>query len=120
MKERIARWAADKKYLELREMFGVSTFLHLGNFLAADDGGQLVIRLSAGDEAEARRIRGARLWRSGGPGTAEYTLIPAEALVEDAALHSWLDKALEHVRTLEPKERLIDKDVIRPDFLTPS
>lgn len=120
MKDRIARWASGKKYLELREMFGVSTFLHLGNFLAAADGDDLVIRLSQADEAEARKLRGARLWRSGGPGTAEYTLIPAEALAEDAALSAWLDKALEHVSTLEPKERLIDKDVIRPDFLTPS
>ena len=120
MKQRIARWATDKSYIELREMFGVATFLHLGNFLAADDGGDLVLRLSGSDENEARRIRDAKPWRSGGPGTAVYTIVPAAALVEETVLAGWLDKALEYVTTLEPKERLINKSVIRPDFLTPS
>ena len=117
MKERIARWAAEQAYLEHREMFGVSTFLHLGNFLAADDGGDLVIRLAGADETEARRLSGAGMWRAAGPGTAEYTKIPAAAIPDDESLHAWLDKALSHVQTLEPKERLINKAVLRPAFL---
>lgn len=116
MRERIARWASDKPFVEAREMFGLTTFLHLGNFLAADDGGDLVIRLDEDAQSEARRLPKARMWRSGAPGSAEYTLIPADAL-DDEALSGWLDRALAHVETLEPKERLINKSVMKPDFL---
>ena len=117
MKDRIARWALDKPYIEVREMFGMTTFLHLGNFLAADDAGDLVIRLAASEESEARHLPGAKAWRAGAPGTATYTRIPAAALTDATALNQWLDRALTHSQTLEPKERLINKPVLRPDFL---
>lgn len=117
MKDRIARWALDKPYIEVREMFSMTAFLHLGNFLAADDAGDLVIRLAASEQSEARQLPGAKPWRAGGPGTAEYTRLPAAALTDATVLHQWLDRALAHSKTLEPKERLINKPVLRPDFL---
>jgi hypothetical protein len=117
MRDRILRWASGKEYLEMRHIFGVDNFFHLGNFVAANDVGDLVVRLGEADEKEALRIPGARPWRSGGPGTAVYTLIPPAAVAEDAELHAWLDRALTHVSGLEPKERLVNKAVLRPDFL---
>ena len=91
--------------------------LHLGNFLCADDGGDLVLRLSEPDEAAARKLDGASAWNSGGPGTNVYTRVPAKALPDDAALNGWLDKALEHSRTLEPKERLVVKEAKKPSWM---
>jgi hypothetical protein len=117
LKDRIARWLLDKPYIEVREMFGLTAFLYLGNFMVADDAGDLVIRLDAEAQSEARRMPGAKRWRAGGPGTAEYTCIPATALTDDAVLAQWLDRALAYSRSLEPKERLINKQVLRPDFL---
>jgi TfoX/Sxy family transcriptional regulator of competence genes len=120
MRDRILRWASDKEFLEMRHIFGVDNFLHLGNFLAANDGGELIVRLSEADEKEALKIPGSRPWRSGAVGTNVYTLIPASAVAQEAELNAWLDRALEHVKGLEPKERLVNKSVIRPDFLGPA
>lgn len=117
MRDRILGWAAEKEYIELRHIFGVDNFLYLGNFLAADDGGDLVVRLGEAEEKEALRIPGSRPWRSGGPGTNVYVLVPGPAVTEDGELHRWLDHALEHASKLEPKERLVNKQVIRPAFL---
>jgi hypothetical protein len=117
LKDRIARWALEKPYIEVREMFGLTAFLYLGNFMVADDAGDLVIRLDAAAQSEARSLPGARRWRAGGPGTAEYTCIAADALADDAVLAQWLDRALAHAQGLQPKERLLNKQVLRPDFL---
>jgi hypothetical protein len=117
VKHRIARWAADKEFVEVRDLFSVTTFLHLGNFLAADDGGDLVVRLSPDDEAQARKLDGARPWRTGAPGTPVYTLVPATRVASDDELHRWLDAALAYTSTLEPKERLITKRVLRPSWM---
>jgi len=117
VKERIARWALDQEFIEARDMFGVTTFLYRGNFFAADDGGHLVLRLSEADEAEARKIPGSKPWNTGGPGTNVYTRILASQLPGDAALGEWLDKALAHAKTLEPKERLVTKQPKRPDWM---
>ncbi len=114
MRERIAHWAAGEEFVEAREIFGTTTFLYLGNFMAADDGGDLVVRLSLEDEGEALRINGAARWRTGAFGTPEYTKLPAHAVTSDEQLHAWLEKALTYSKTLEPKDRLLTKKVIIP------
>lgn len=117
MRDRIARWAMEQEFVEAREMFGITTFLHKGNFFAADDAGHLVVRLAPEDEAEARKIAGSKPWNSGGPGTNVYTRILASQVPNDDALAEWLEKALAYVGTLEPKERLVTKTPKKPDWM---
>jgi hypothetical protein len=118
VKDRIARWAAGKPFIEDRSVFDVRTFLHLGSFFAADDGGDLVLRLSPQDHEEALQMPGAKPWRAGPPGRPVYAKIPAAAVAEDAALHAWLERALAFVSKLPPKERLLSKGVHVPEWKT--
>ena len=118
MKDRIARWARDKEWVELRDVFDLPTFFYLGNFLAADDLGNLVVRLGPEGETEALAIPGAEPWRAGPPGSARiYVRLSSESVSEDEVLHAWLDRAVAYVSTLPAKERLVTKKVAIPDFL---
>ena len=116
MKNRIAVWAADKEYVEVRELFGVTCFLYLGNFMAADDGGHLVVRLSDSDRRDAMQGPRVKDWKTGGTGSPVHTLIPASNVNTDERLQVWLDKAFEYSKTLEAMDKLITQKVACPQW----
>lgn len=85
-----------------RKMFGGLAFFTNGNMTVGVAGGELIVRLGPTEIAAALTRRGVRRFESGGRSMKTWILVAADHL-DDPALDSWLEAALDHVTGLPPK-----------------
>ena len=87
-----------------RKMFGEVAGFVGGNLVTGLHAGRWFVRLPEAPRAEALALDGATLFAPmPGRPMKEYVVLPASVLDDDAALGSWLDRAVAYGRTLPPK-----------------
>lgn len=99
---------AGERGLTEKKMFGGVGFLLNGNLLAGTGGGgfvgALLLRVGKAGEAEALRQPHARPMAMGGRRIGGYVFVDPPGWRDESALTRWLQRALDHVRTLPPKK----------------
>jgi TfoX/Sxy family transcriptional regulator of competence genes len=91
--------------VERRKMFGGLALFYNGQMLAGVHGKKIVVRLSEGDRAEAQTSLGAEPFEPmPGRTMKEYVVMPEIVWSDVDALERWLERAVEFVGNLPPKE----------------
>jgi hypothetical protein len=99
--EAMARFPA----AHLRKTFGYPCAYVNGNMATGLHGSAWFVRVGEGWTEELLALAGAGPFEPmPGRPMRGYTLLPASVLADDAALHGWIARALEHVATLPPKK----------------
>jgi TfoX/Sxy family transcriptional regulator of competence genes len=90
--------------LERRKMFGEVAGFVSGNMVTGLHAGRWFVRLPPDVRAEALALDGAKLFEPmpGRPMT-EYVSLPADIVADDAAVGSWMARAVAYGGTLKPK-----------------
>ena len=87
-----------------RKMFGEIAGFVNGNLVTGLHAGRWFVRLTGDAKAEAMALPGARPFEPmPGRPMGDYVVLPAAILADDAALATWLKRAIAVGRTLKPK-----------------
>ncbi len=90
--------------LTSRKMFGGLGFMLDGHMaVAAASSGSLMVRVGSAD-AQAWLSEHAQPMEMSGRTMTGWLLVDREALVGDEQLRVWVDRGVDHVRTLPPKQ----------------
>ena len=89
---------------ERRQMFGYPALFVGGYHVTGLHRATWVVRLAETDRAELLAIPGAGPFEPM-PGRAMggYAVLPPEVVADDDAVRGWVDRAIEHARSLPPK-----------------
>jgi hypothetical protein len=91
--------------LERRKMFGEMAGFVGGNLVTGLHAGRWFVRLPEASRAEALLLDGATLFAPmPGRPMKEYVVLPPFVLEDEAALSSWLERAVAYGSTLPPKK----------------
>jgi TfoX/Sxy family transcriptional regulator of competence genes len=88
---------------EKRMFGGVAFFLH-GNMLAGTASGALLLRVGKTGEAAALNEPHTRPMEMRGRKMGGYIYVDTAALTDEKRLAHWLRRAMDHVRSLPPKQ----------------
>jgi TfoX/Sxy family transcriptional regulator of competence genes len=88
---------------EKRMFGGVAFFLH-GNMVAGTASGALLLRVGKVGETAALSKPHTRPMEMRGRRMGGYIYVDTAALTDSKNLKRWLDRALDHVRSLPPKQ----------------
>lgn len=86
-----------------KEMFGGLAFMMDGHMFVGIIGDQLMVRVGPDQHAAALAQPHVRPMDFSGRPMRGYVYVAADGLIEDAALRSWCELALQFVGTLPPK-----------------
>lgn len=104
--QRIRLLLADRPEIAEIRMFGGLCFTLNGNMLCADSHtGQLLLRLSPADHADALGQPGVSPMIMRGKALAGYLYVSPAEIDHEPELERWIRLALAHVSTLPPKKR---------------
>ena len=104
--ERLRERLAGEHGVSERAMFGGVAFMLEGNMcVGAMKGGDLMVRLAAGDEDTALREPHTRRMDMTGRPMAGWIVVEPSGFASDADLAAWVRRGVEHVRTLPPKRK---------------
>jgi len=108
--ETFGRIVPDAPGVEKRKMFGYPCSFLNGNMFLGVHGDNIIIRLSAADAAEFRETPGAHTFEPA-PGRAmkEYSVVPPALLASASELEAWIQRSLDYVGALPPKEKKAGK-----------
>ena len=103
--ERFARVLDRFPDVERRKMFGYPAAFVGGNMVTSLFAQQWVVRLDPAGLDEARAAGGATFDPMGGRPMKGYVTLPPAAMEDDEAIAGWVQRAVEHGRTLPPKAK---------------
>jgi len=86
-----------------REMFGGIAFMVNGNMAVGVSGGELMVRVGKENHEVALSHPGTRTFDMGARPMRGWVMVSGEGLVDDADLAAWIDRGLDHARTLPAK-----------------
>jgi len=90
--------------LELRKMFGYPAAFLGGNMATCLHEERWIVRLAEPDRAELLAREGAALFEPmPGRPMREYVVLPADVVADPDATAGWVERSIEHARTLPPK-----------------
>jgi TfoX/Sxy family transcriptional regulator of competence genes len=85
-------------------MFGEIAGFVNGNMVTGLHSGRWFVRLTGDAKAEALALPGARPFEPlPGRPMGDYVVLPAQVVVDDAALDGWLERGIAVGRALKPK-----------------
>jgi TfoX/Sxy family transcriptional regulator of competence genes len=86
-----------------KRMFGGLCFMVRGNMLVGTFRDGMMARVAKEDHAKALRVEGTSAMEMKGRVTEGFILVAEDSVKSDAALQSWIDKALAYNATLPAK-----------------
>jgi hypothetical protein len=89
--------------LATRQMFGYPAAFLGGHMTTALHQDRWIVRLSEADGAALRDLGGGDFEPMPGRPMRGYVTLPAAIIADQAALNTWIARAIAHVRTLTPK-----------------
>ena len=89
--------------LTTRQMFGYPAAFLGGNLTTSLHQDRWIVRLAEADGAVLRELGGSSFEPMPGRPMRGYVTLPASVTADQAALDTWISRAIAHVRTLAPK-----------------
>ena len=103
--ERFTAVVADRPQAAARKMFGNPAAFVNGNLATGLFGSGWFVRLSDADTAELTAAGGGPFEPMAGRPMRGYTLLPASIADDPVAAGAWVDRAIDHVAGLPPKQK---------------
>jgi hypothetical protein len=102
--ERFEAVTAEIADAERRQMFGYPALFVGGYHVTGLHQETWVVRLAEADRTELLTIPGSAPFEPmPGRSMGGYVVLPPSVVADDAAVRCWLERAIEHVRSLPPK-----------------
>lgn len=103
LQDRFARVLESFPDAERRKMFGYPAAFVGGNLVTSLYESSWIVRLPDEPRAEAMSLGGTTFDPMGGRPMKQYVALPAAVVDDDDALVGWVERAVEHGRSLPPK-----------------
>lgn len=103
LQERVREYLRDTDGITEKQITGGAGFLLHGNLLCGVMGDELLVRIGTTDFDRVRSEGAAHPMTMAGRSSRSWLLVPADAVVEPAALARWIDRAKTFVATLPAK-----------------
>ena len=103
--DRIRAHLAHRAGVTEKELFGGIAFMLQGNMAVGVSGADLLVRLARAQHATAVVEPHARPFAMTGREMPGYILVAPPGTATDAALGTWIDRAVAHGATLPPKKK---------------
>ena len=101
---RIRSHLAHRAGVTEKQMFGGVAFMLEGHMAVGVHKNELVVRLAASQHAAAVAEPHAHAMTFTGRSMPGFILVGPDGIVSDAALGTWIDRAVAHAATLRPKQ----------------
>jgi TfoX N-terminal domain len=102
--DRFGQVMDDFPELQRRKMFGYPAAFLSGNMVTGLHGASWVVRLGTESLAELHSAGGTTFEPMAGRPMKSFAVLPDGVVGDDAALRTWIGRAVEHARSLPPKK----------------
>jgi TfoX/Sxy family transcriptional regulator of competence genes len=103
--QRIRQALSRRKHVEEKKMFGGIGFLRNGNLLVGVWKDSLIVRLGAEEADQALKERHVKEFDITGRPMKGWVLVEPKGIEDDAQLSVWIQRAVQFVGKLPPKEK---------------